>query len=387
MTAVPTLDEFPNPKGDQPSELKGIGGRVLIADDDANVRDLLRHSLRRAGYDVVVACDGEEGQEKLEADEFDLVITDARMPRCDGFEFCRSIKSNAVTAHLPVLMVTAFGERNHKLEGIEAGATDFITKPVDVAYLSIRVRNAIQAKRLHDAVRENYRRLQELESMRERLVRMLAHDMSGPLKTVLQDLDLIRLHTTGSSEPCHEATLRASGETRRLISLVDDMAEAAALENAAMPVELDAVFLRPIIDLVLQGLEEPRGPQLRTRISPGVPAVVCDARLMRRVMENLVRNAQWAVREGGSIEVGLERLTDRPAVRLWVKDDGVAFPEEAEAFASCQGEHFFTLGDRVSDGLALRFCKLAVEAQRGLIGVSANDSGRGATFWCDLPLA
>ena len=136
---------------DRPPVLDGRF-RVLVVDDDPVNAQILKAMLKPLDCDSVVVGNGEEALQALSAGDIDLVLLDAMMPRMDGFEACRRLKSDPTTRIVPVIMVTALGDSNSKVRAIEAGADDFITKPPDRAELSARVRALIRTKRLNDSL-------------------------------------------------------------------------------------------------------------------------------------------------------------------------------------------------------------------------------------------
>jgi diguanylate cyclase (GGDEF)-like protein len=118
-------------------------GRILIVEDDINVRTILKMQLERAHYTVRVAEDGETGLQML-ADEIpDLVLLDVMMPGMDGWEVCRRIKGDMATVNLPVIMLTARSDQEDKLRGLTSGANDYLTKPYELDELLLRVRNML----------------------------------------------------------------------------------------------------------------------------------------------------------------------------------------------------------------------------------------------------
>ncbi len=107
-----------------------MSARVLVVDDiPVNVR-LLEAKLSAEYYDIITATSGAEALEIIESEPPDIVLLDVMMPEMDGFEVCRRIKENPATALLPVIMVTALNEQSDRVTGLEAGADDFLTKPV-----------------------------------------------------------------------------------------------------------------------------------------------------------------------------------------------------------------------------------------------------------------
>jgi len=125
-------------------------GRVLVVDDiPANVK-LLEARLSAEYFDVLTAFSGAQALEILQAERIDVVLLDVMMPAMDGYEVCRRIKSAPKTMHVPVIMVTALDQTADRVQGLEAGADDFLTKPVDDIALITRVKNLVRLKTLND---------------------------------------------------------------------------------------------------------------------------------------------------------------------------------------------------------------------------------------------
>jgi two-component system, cell cycle response regulator len=127
--------------------------RILIVDDILSNVKLLEAKLEAAYYDVLTATNGEQCLEIVAADQPDIVLLDVMMPGMDGFEVCRRIKSNSRTAHIAVVMVTALDQASDRVTGLNAGADDFLTKPVDDVALFARMRNLVRLKQMTDELR------------------------------------------------------------------------------------------------------------------------------------------------------------------------------------------------------------------------------------------
>lgn len=114
--------------------------KILIAEDERDIRELITFTLRLNGYDVVSASDGEEALELALKEAPDLVLLDIRMPRLNGYEVCELIKNNEATKHIPVIFLTAKGQENEVDQGMKAGAADYILKPFSPDQLVERLR-------------------------------------------------------------------------------------------------------------------------------------------------------------------------------------------------------------------------------------------------------
>jgi putative two-component system response regulator len=125
-------------------------GKVVVIDDVEENLELISGVLDRDGYTVVGARDGAAGLDLVLQDRPDLVLTDVVMPRMNGFELCRRLKDDRETRLIPVVLVTGLAERADRIEGINAGADDFLTKPFDAHELKARVRSLVRLKRFTD---------------------------------------------------------------------------------------------------------------------------------------------------------------------------------------------------------------------------------------------
>jgi class 3 adenylate cyclase len=157
---------------------------VLVADDNPDNVTLLREVLEAAAYTVVVAYDGDEALLKVAESNPDLIILDVMMPGKDGFEVCRRLKKWEQTRNIPVMMLTALEEVADKVRGIEAGADEFLTKPVDMMELQTRVKALVKAKIYRQQVIEKNALLEQI------LNRYLPEEV---VAKVLEDSSLLKL--------------------------------------------------------------------------------------------------------------------------------------------------------------------------------------------------
>ena len=119
--------------------------RILLVDDELSVQKLLAYPLRKEGYDVIPALDGREALDRLRESNFDLVVLDVMLPRMDGFDVCRAIRARST---VPIIMLTAKTEEGDKVQGLELGADDYITKPFSIREFRSRVRALLRRAKL-----------------------------------------------------------------------------------------------------------------------------------------------------------------------------------------------------------------------------------------------
>jgi adenylate cyclase len=187
--------------------------RILVVDDTPQNVKLLADLLQARGYEVVTAASGREALERVDKERPDLVLLDVVMPEMSGYEVCRRLRAAPETAVLPVVMVTALDPGQERLKGLEAGADDFLTKPIHQAELLARVRSLLRIKTLYDELSELNRTLErrvtEQVAQLERLGRLkrffspqlaeliVAGDAEDPLRSHRREITVVFLDLRG----------------------------------------------------------------------------------------------------------------------------------------------------------------------------------------------
>lgn len=117
------------------------GARILVADDEANIRDVVQYALEREGYEVETAADGRRALERIEAGGIDLIVLDVLMPELDGLSLCRTLRASG---DLPIIFVSSRGEEADRIVGLELGGDDYVTKPFSPRELATRVKAVLR---------------------------------------------------------------------------------------------------------------------------------------------------------------------------------------------------------------------------------------------------
>jgi len=282
--------------------------RVLVVDDhQANLR-LLAAILSPRGYDVPTAATGEEALQRLGETDIDLVLLDIVMPGIDGFEVCRRIREEPLTAYLPVVMVTASGEEE-KVRSLEAGADDFLTKPVKSSELLARVASLARIKRFHDTIQRQTAELaawnRELES---RVTQQLAElERMSTLRRFLSP-QLVKLLVDVGDQDFLES------HRREIIVVFCDLRGFTAFAEVSEPEEVMGVlgnYHRALGHLIFDfggTLERFTGDGLMVFFNDPVP---CDDGALRAVRMSVAMRAQvralaesWAI-QGHDLALGI----------------------------------------------------------------------------------
>src|SRR3954466_11354204 len=276
---------------------------ILIADDvPANV-ELLIDQLHTLGYRTVSAQDGPSALATCFTHKPDLCILDVSMPagdlgvddRSTGFEVCRRIKRDARSSRIPVIFVTALNDTADRVRAIEAGGDDFLTKPHNRLVLGARVRSLLKLKAATDALENSYRKLRELEKVRDDLMKMIVHDLKSPLTSVLATLELLGDGDFGKlTDEQKRAVGEAEGKSEDLLTLIEDILEVARIEEAAVtltpvPIAPAALLNELMYEWGHRFQQEKTNAVLH--VDDDAPVFHADKVLIKRVFTNLLQNA------------------------------------------------------------------------------------------------
>ena len=204
--------------------------KILVVDDTPVNVKLLADLLGAKGYVVTTAASGKEALDKIEAEPPDIVLLDVMMPGMTGYEVCKKLRENRATAMLPVVMVTALDPGQERVKGIEAGADDFLTKPINQPELLARVRSLLRVKALHDELTELNRTLEA------RVAAQVAQlDNLGRLKRFFSPQLAEAILTGGAEDPL-------KSHRREITVVFLDLRGFTAFAETAEPEEVMAVL-------------------------------------------------------------------------------------------------------------------------------------------------
>jgi two-component system, sensor histidine kinase and response regulator len=372
------------------------GQLILVADDvPANV-ELLFDQLHALGYRTVAAEDGPSALAVAARHQPDLCILDVSMPagdlgcedRATGFEVCRRIKRDPRTARIPVVFVTALNDTSDRVRAIEAGGDDFLTKPHNRLVLGARVRSLLKLKAATDALEDSFRKLRELEKVRDDLLKMIVHDLKTPLTSVLATLELLLDGDFGPLAATQQQVIAdAEGKAEDLLRLIEDLLEISKLEEAELPLSLEAMAPEALLAEVRHEWSvrfQQEGTVATIEVAEDTPTFEADKALLKRVFSNLIQNA--VTHSPYAITLRLSARLDVAGVLFTVADNGPGIPPEYHEvifrkFEQVRAPH----APRVrSSGLGLAFCRLVIERHGGHIWVQST-GGAGSAFHILLP--
>ncbi|MBD2450468.1 hybrid sensor histidine kinase/response regulator [Nostoc sp. FACHB-152] len=362
--------------------------RILAVDDTRDNLILVQTILESEDYEIDIVSDGISALKYVEKTPPKLILLDVMMPGIDGYEVTRRIRANPAFSknYIPILLITAFHESS-VVEGLDAGADDFIRKPFDTDELLARVRSLM---RLKDSLDEQ----QKMARQREDFVSRLTHDLRTPLVAADRMLDLFQQETFCKISPeMKQAISVMIRSNQNLMQMVNTLLEVYRMEAGKKTFNDEVCNLPEIVQEVvseLSPLADEKNIYVKVDTSslahnqkdPGV--VMGDALELRRIFNNLLGNAIKFTDTGG-IKIKLEESansTGKTWVSIAIEDTGygIAPEDQATIFERFrQGRN-----KRSGSGLGLHLSHRIAEAHGGNITLK-SELGKGSVFTVQLP--
>jgi signal transduction histidine kinase len=415
------LEAYSDDRHEEPLEhsAPSICHTVLVVDDSPDMRALL-FELLHEDYRVLLARDGEEGLEIARHEYPDLILSDVMMPRMDGQEFCRRIKTDEEFAHIPFVMLTAKSDLAMKIDGLNCGADDYLTKPFSERELKARIRSLVKLRGLHGDLNRQNRELetayQELRALQARLIQTekmsslgqliagLAHEINNsinavyngikPLSASTQRLERTITAAMGADDSPESAAMQREIQPLfQKITTLSRVIETGATRTARIIGDLKtfshpgnedySVFdLHEALDMCLNLL----GSSLRDRVEVHrrygkVGRVFGPAGQLNQVFMNILNNAQQAIDGFGDITITTSQVGE--TVTVAIRDSGGGIPESIRD-KIC--DPFFTTKEPgVGTGLGLSLSYSLLAKLGGSIDFT-SEMGRGTEFRVTFPL-
>lgn len=373
--------------------------KILIVDDEKKNIKLLKGMLFSENYKLLEACSGEEALDLVHAIQPDLILLDVMMPGISGFEVCRQLKQNDKTKTIPIVMVTALREKEHRMKALEAGADDFLSKPVDHTELVIRIKSLLRIKSYHDELLDSYteiaeknEKLLELEKIKEGLTHMIIHDLRNPLGALSGFIELTLFDKQNLSKDQLELIQGCASSCHDLKDMVQSLLDIHKMEEGKLELKKEEIHLGEVIDSTMRQFAlkaNTKQVALHFHKPDRLPMIPVDRSLMKRVIANLLNNAIRHTNTDGTVTITAQHPQENGCLHIRVGDtgDGLAPEYHQKVFDKFEQAHLKKKGVNVgASGLGLAFCKLAVEAHGGRIWVESDGEGKGANFQFTLPI-
>jgi len=357
---------------------------ILVVDDTPDNLQLLSH-LFKDEYRVKIAHNGPKALGICQSDTPpDLILLDIMMPDMDGFEVAKKLREHPSSEHIPVIFVTAMTDDAARLRGMELGAVDFVTKPVDPVALRVRVKNFMRYVELHQQLQADYDDMMAAERLKDDVERITRHDMKGPLAGVI---GLIQSFSGASNltEDQKESVRMIEETALQVLDMIN-------LSNELFKIETGRFVLKPQVVMVAQIVRRIAELVRRTfavknlTIAVATPHGVADEQLMAigdsmlcySLLQNLLKNACEAAPENSTVTITIH---SGAPMRITLENQGAVPAAIRDTFF----EKFATAGKQGGTGLGTYSARLLIQAQNGSIAMETSDEKNQTRITLTLP--
>lgn len=357
---------------------------VLIVDDHLINRDLLEKLLSRE-HIAYTAEDVYEARELMRKHPFDLILLDIMMPGISGLEYLKELRANENTRHIPVILVTALSDSEDIVKGLELGANDYISKPMDLKVVLARVNTQLTIKQLMDERRQTINTLRDAERMREQLFRIATHDLKNPIQNVRL---AGRVLDQKIQDPNMKAVLDSlTASTNMMQTVIDGFLQMIELQSKPVSLDIQRIPVQTLFDSVQKQYHQIADEKkISLNLNTTDYHIFADADRVLQSLTNIVSNAiKYTYPETG---VDVTTALHDGYLRIAVRDYGVGIKEDErdQLFRQFSNISNKPTGNEVSTGLGLWIVKHLTELQNGRVGADFPTDG-GSLFWLEYPLA
>lgn len=374
--------------------------KVLIIEDEPDVRESYIDMLTMLGYEVDSADNGVSGLEKLNNNKFDIVITDLNMPRMNGLETLRHIKKKDIDTE--VIVVTGFATIENAIGAMKQGAFDYITKPVSMEHVKIvlsKCMQRIQARRENKKLRTINAQLSELNELKDKFITITNHEMRTPLAVLKGYLDLMDMELEHqNNQDVNEYLNIISNTVDEMVEMIDDMHNLSNLNNSRTQSKKVLVNSNELVTEIyneMHALFKRRNVSLNLKNTSEDFFILADRKELKRAIRELVQNALKFTNSDGKVGISVSNVSLNRQIFITITDTGIGIPNDKlglifEPFYEVQDVmHHSTsktgfMGSGIGVGLSLS--KEIVESFGGEIVVESTP-GKGSVFTIILPQA
>lgn len=305
---------------------------IMVVDDQPINVQLLRHMLERHEMDVVTADNGAECLEKVGPAQPDLILLDVMMPEMDGFEVCRILQSREETRSIPVIFITAETRKEGKLQGLEAGAVDYITKPIDLEETLARVQTQLRFQAINKEMVELQTRLGDARRTAAigAITQGIAHNLNNLLGVVVGYVDLTKT-TIENPEAARRNLGRIETAVNRMVEIIKQL---TSVSTRSRP-PLSKISVSDSIDKAITRFEEEYGAPTLVEIVNEAPGASFDSNaeefedsVVKLLMNAIESYAEEEKNRSITLKTSTAEREGKPVIEFRIIDRGQGIPED-----------------------------------------------------------
>ena len=361
-----------------------MNGKILIVDDDANMRESVSDNLEVEGYETAQASSAAEAVAQVKKTDFDVILMDYNLTDGTGIDAIQQIR--LINSESQILMITAHASLDTALKAIQESVDDFLTKPVNFDQLKRAIAKSLEKMRLKQELKNANEKNLRLSAMKSKFMSMASHDLSNSLMTLQVSFEMLAQSIKPDDEQQKKLKYISNG-IAQISRLIEDLVDWASIEQGKFRLETNLFDAGSLVEETVIGPQAraaARGITLKTILEPGLPTIAADKKRLSQVLNNLLENAIRHTPKGGGVTVTAQK--DGSNVRFAVRDtgEGIAAETVGKLFQSFYQGESTSGGGRL--GLGLSISREIIDNHGGHIWVESEGLGKGAAFLFTVPI-
>ncbi len=380
------VNRFLNPE----ARFKGL--TALVVEDSGLVKTIIQSILQQEGINTLLAEDGEKALDIFKKNErdIDIIITDFLMPKMNGEELCRKIRSDLGYEEIPIIMLSTNTDRGEILKFFQSGASDYVVKPFSREELLARIKVHLKTEILNRKLLGYVHELKRLSKLQNDFLSVTSHDLRSPITGILGFADLLAVDKTlGEKQKEFVGYIKKSGDF--LMKLINDILDLGRIQSENQELEIKFLSVSEIVESSINTVQHMATPkEIKLNINnncPKQPYILGDKQALIRILNNLLSNAIKFTPNQGNIVINI-KLLSKTHLSISVTDNGIGIPSQQipklfDKFSKSSRPG--TSGEK-GTGLGLSITKELIELHDGTIEVT-SEVNKGTSFIITFPLA
>lgn len=361
---------------------------ILLIENNIDLIKQIGNFLRKDGYRIAIATETNGIIELCQNIKPDLILLDTDTPGTKGFELCKEIKTKLQTPEIPIISITSKTNPDEMLNAYNAGANDYISKPLDPTELLVRVNTHIKLNKYKLEIEEKNKQLEKLNIEKNEFLGIAAHDLKNPIYSISMLAKVIKNEKSLTKEEIEEFASDIITTSERMLALISNLLDLNKIDLGQIVLKPEAINLKELLFSIIEIYKERanlKNIKIHFHSDNDTPTTISDRHALFQIFDNLISNAIKYSYHNKDIFINLQTNKTKYIISIEDQGQGIREEEMPKLFQKFSRLSSKPTGDEDSTGLGLSIVKRYVDMLNGQV-YCKSIYGEGTTFYVELPI-